>query len=108
MLIVAGLVLGGLLALILRPTVPPEYTRYLVVVVIAAMDASLGALRAWLEKAFVERVFVFSFAVNAAAATAIVLVGDRLGADLVTALAVVFGIRIFGNLTQIRKRILGG
>ena len=108
MLIVAGLVLGGLLALVLRPTVPPEYTRYLVVVVIAAMDASLGALRAWLEKAFVERVFVFSFAVNSAAAAAIVLVGDRLGADLVTALAVVFGIRIFGNLTQIRKRILGG
>ena len=108
MLIVAGLILGALVALLMRPTVPPEYTRYLVVVVIAALDASLGAVRAWLEEAFIERVFVVSFLVNSAAAAALVLVGDRLGADLVTAIAVVFGIRIFGNLTQIRKRILGG
>ena len=106
--IVVGLILGALVALLLRPTVPPEYTRYLVVVVIAALVASLGGVRAWLEEAFIERVFVVSFLVNAAAAAAIVLVGDRLGADLVTALAVVFGIRIFGNLTRIRKRILGG
>ena len=106
--VVVGLILGALLALLLRPTVPPEYTRYLVVVVIAALDASLGGIRAWLEEAFVERIFVVSFVVNAAAAAAIVLVGDRLGADLVTAIAVVFGIRIFGNLTRIRKRILGG
>ena len=108
MAIVAGLIVGALIALLLRPTGPPEYTRYLVVVVIAAMDASLGAVRAWLEEAFVERVFVISFLVNAAAAAALVLVGDRLGADLVTAVAVVFGIRIFGNLTRIRKRVLGG
>lgn len=106
--IVAGLILGALIAVLLRPTVPPEYTRYLVVVVIAAMDASLGGVRAWLEEAFIERVFVVSFAVNAVAAAALVLIGDRLGADLVTAVAVVFGIRIFGNLTRVRKRILGG
>lgn len=108
MLIVIGLVLGALAALLLRPTVPPEYTRYLVVVVIAAMDASLGGVRAWLEEEFSDRVFVVSFLVNAVAATALVLVGDRLGADLVTAVAVIFGIRIFGNLTRIRKRVLGG
>jgi len=108
MAIVAGLILGALIALLMRPTVPPEYTRYLVVVVIAALDASLGAVRAWLEESFLERVFVVSFLVNATAAAALVFVGDRLGADLVTALAVVFGIRIFGNLTRIRKRVLGG
>lgn len=107
MAIVIGLILGALMALLLRPTVPPEYTRYLVVVVIAALDASLGGVRAWLEEAFSERVFVVSFLTNAAAAAGLVLVGDRLGADLVTALAVVFGIRIFGNLTRIRKRALG-
>lgn len=108
MLIVAGLVIGALIAVLLRPTVPPEYTRYLVVVVIAALDASFGGLRAWLEKVFEERVFVASFLVNAAAAALLVLIGDRLGADLVTAVAVVFGIRIFGNLTRIRKHLVGG
>lgn len=108
MVIVIGLIVGALVALLMRPTVPPEYTRYLVVVVIAALDASLGGVRAWLEESFIERVFVVSFLVNAAAAAALVLVGDRLGADLVTALAVVFGVRIFGNLTRIRKRVLGG
>ena len=108
MAILIGLIVGALVALLLRPTVPPEYTRYLVVVVIAALDASLGGVRAWLEESFVERVFVISFVVNAAAAAGLVLVGDRLGTDLVTALAVVFGIRIFGNLTRIRKRVLGG
>ena len=108
MAIIIGLIFGALIALLVRPTVPPEYTRYLVVVVIAALDASLGGARAWLEEAFNERVFVASFVVNAAAAATLVFVGDRLGADLVTALAVVFGIRIFGNLTRIRKRVLGG
>ena len=106
--IVAGLVLGAFIALLLRPTVPPEYTRYLVVVVIAAIDASLGGVRAWLEEEFSDRVFLVSFVVNAIAATALVLVGDRLGTDLVTAVAVIFGIRVFGNLTRIRKRVLGG
>ena len=106
--VIVGLIIGALIALLLRPTVPPEYTRYLVVVVIAALDASLGGIRAWLEESFLDRVFVISFVVNATAAAALVLVGDRLGADLVTALAVVFGIRIFGNLTRIRKRVLGG
>lgn len=108
MAIIVGLIVGALLALLMRPTVPPEYTRYLVVVVIAALDASLGGVRAWLEEAFSDRVFVVSFVVNSAAAVVLVLVGDRLGADLVSAIAVVFGIRIFGNLTQIRKRVLGG
>lgn len=106
--IVAGLVLGALIALLLRPTVPPEYTRYLVVVVVAAIDASLGGVRAWLEEEFSDRVFLVSFVVNAIGAAALVLVGDRLGTDLVTAVAVIFGIRIFGNLTRIRKRVLGG
>lgn len=108
MLIVAGLVVGALIAVLLRPTVPPEYTRYLVVIVIAALDASLGGIRAWLEKAFEDRIFVASFLVNSLAAALLVLIGDRLGADLVTAVAVVFGIRIFGNLTRIRKRMVGG
>lgn len=107
-LVAAGLVLGALLALIMRPTVPPEYTRYLVVLVIAALDASLGGVRAWLERAFVERIFVASLAFNATAAAVLVLIGDRLGADLVTAVAVVFGLRIFGNLTRIRKQMIGG
>jgi small basic protein len=107
-IVLAGLVIGALLAILFRPTVPPEYTRYLVVVVIAALDVSLGGLRAWLEKSFEDRVFVASFLVNATAAALLVLIGDRLGADLVTAVAVVFGIRIFGNLTRIRKKLVGG
>jgi small basic protein len=103
-----GLILGALVALLLRPTVPAEMTRYVAMGMVAAVDASFGGLRAYLERTFNDRVFVLAFVSNAAVAAGLVWLGDQLAVDLTTAVVVVFGIRIFQNLAALRRRVFGG
>lgn len=108
MFAILGLIIGALIALVLRPTVPAEMTRYVAMGMVAALDASFGGLRAYLERTFNDRVFVLSFVTNAAVAAGIVWLGDQLAVDLTTAVVVVFGIRIFQNLAALRRRLFGG
>jgi small basic protein len=61
-----------------------------------------------LERTFNDRVFVLAFLSNAALAAGLVWIGDQLGVDLTTAVAVVFGVRIFQNLAALRRRVFGG
>jgi small basic protein len=103
-----GLVIGALIALLLQPTVPAELTRYVAMGVLAAIDASVGGVRSYLERTFNDRVFVLAFVTNAAAGAGLVWLGDQLAVDLTTAVAVVFGIRIFQNLAALRRRMFGG
>jgi small basic protein len=105
---VIGLLIGALVALLLRPTVPAEMTRYVAMGVVAAVDASFGGIRAYVERTFNDRVFVLAFVTNAAVAAGLVWLGDQLAVDLTTAVVVVFGIRIFQNLAALRRRLFGG
>lgn len=108
MLALLSVVAGALLALVLRPSVSPEQSRYLAMAVVAALDSAFGGIRAHLEQTFSDRIFVIAFLSNAVLAAGLVWVGDRLGADLSTAVVVVFGVRIFQNLAAIRRRVFGG
>ena len=103
-----GLLMGAVLALLLRPSVPQELSRYVAMAVVAAIDTSFGGVRSYLERTFNDRIFVLAFITNAALAMGIVWVGDQLGADFTTAVVVVFGERIFQNLAAIRRRVFGG
>lgn len=108
MFAVIGLIVGALIALLLRPTVPAEMTRYVAMGVVAAVDASFGGIRAYVERTFNDRVFVLAFVTNAIVAAGLVWLGDQLAVDLTTAVVVVFGIRIFQNLAALRRRLFGG
>ena len=108
MFAVIGLLIGALVALLLRPTVPAEMTRYVAMGVVAAVDASFGGIRAYVERTFNDRVFVLAFVTNAAVGAGLVWLGDQLAVDLTTAVVVVFGIRIFQNLAALRRRLFGG
>ena len=103
-----GLVIGAVVALLMRPSVPQELSRYVAMAVVAAIDASFGGIRSYLEHTFSDRNFIVAFLSNAALAMGLVWVGDQLGLDLTTAIVVVFGIRIFQNLAAIRRRVFGG
>jgi small basic protein len=105
---VIGLVVGAIVALVLRPSVPAEMSRYVAMAVVAAIDSSFGGVRTYLERTFNDRIFVIAFVTNAALAMGLVWVGDQLGVDLTTAIVVVFGVRIFQNLAAIRRRVFGG
>jgi len=102
-----GLVLGVLLGLILQPSVPIWLQPYLPIAVVAALDAVFGALRAFLDGIFDDKVFVVSFVSNVLIAGMIVYLGDQLGVggQLSTGVIVVLGIRIFSNVAAIRRHL---
>ena len=100
MIAALGLVLGVFLGLLLQPEVPVWLQPYLPIAVVAALDAVFGALRAFLDGIFDDKVFVVSFVSNVLIAALIVYLGDQLGVggQLSTGVIVVLGIRIFSNV----------
>ncbi len=107
MIAAIALVVGIVLGLVLRPTVPSWLEPYLPIAVVAALDAVFGGIRARLDGLFDAKVFVISFVSNVLVAALIVFLGDKLGvgAALSAAVVVVLGIRIFGNAAAIRRHI---
>ena len=107
MIAAIALVVGIVLGLVLRPTVPSWLEPYLPIAVVAALDAVFGGIRARLDGLFDAKVFVISFVSNVLVAALIVFLGDKLGvgAALSTAVVVVLGIRIFGNAAAIRRHV---
>ena len=107
MIAALGLVAGVVLGFFLQPDVPFWLEPYLPIAVVAALDAVFGALRAYLDGIFDDKVFVVSFISNVVIAAAIVFLGDKLGvgAQLSTGVVVVLGIRIFSNAAAIRRHV---
>ena len=107
MIAAVGLLIGVLLGLVLQPQVPIWLEPYLPIAVVAALDAVFGALRAFLDGIFDDKVFVVSFVSNVLIAAVIVYLGDKLGVggQLSTGVIVVLGIRIFSHVAAIRRHI---
>ena len=107
MIAILGLVAGAVAGFLLQPTVPLALQPYLPIAVVAALDAVFGALRAYLDGLFDDKVFVVSFVSNVVIAALIVYLGDQLGVggQLSTGVIVVLGIRIFSNVAAIRRHI---
>jgi small basic protein len=107
MIAAVGLLIGVLLGLILQPEVPIWLEPYLPIAVVAALDAVFGALRAFLDGIFDDKVFVVSFVSNVLIAAIIVYLGDKLGVggQLSTGVIVVLGLRIFSTVAALRRHI---
>lgn len=108
MFAILGLIAGIVIGVVLQPTLPAVLAPYLPIAIVAAFDAILGALRAYLDGVFSDRVFLVSFLSNVILAGLIVFVGDQIGvgSQLSTGVVVVLGIRIFTNAAAIRRAIL--
>ena len=107
MIAALGLLIGIVLGVVFQPDVPLSLEPYLPIAVVAALDAVFGALRAYLDGIFDDKVFVVSFVSNVVIAAAIVFLGDKLGVggQLTTGVVVVLGIRIFSNAAAIRRHL---
>jgi small basic protein len=103
---VLGLLIGIMLGLAFSVAVPGEYSRYTAMAILAAMDSIFGAVRAQLEGRFDNRLFLSGFFVNIILASALTLLGDRLGVELYIAAIVAFGVRGFDNLAKIRRQLI--
>jgi small basic protein len=101
------LAVGVVLGVLLDPTVPAALQPYLPIAVVAALDAVFGGVRARLDGIFDDKQFVISFISNVLVAALIVYLGDQLGVggQLSTGVVVVLGVRIFGNVAAIRRRL---
>ena len=107
MIAALGLLVGVIAGVFLQPDVPLWLDPYLPIAVVAALDAVFGALRAFLDGIFDDKVFVVSFVSNVLIAALIVYLGDKLGVggQLSTGVIVVLGIRIFSNVAAIRRHL---
>ncbi len=101
-----ALILGILLGALAPLSIPLIWARYLSIVLLAAIDATLGGLRAGIEGKFDFTVFSSGFIVNGIMAAGLTYVGDRLGVELYYAALFAFGYRIFLNLGVIRRELL--
>ena len=55
---VLGLIIGVVIGVFVRPDIPIELQPYLPIMVLAALDALLGAARAYFQRSFSDKVFV--------------------------------------------------
>lgn len=104
---IIGLICGVAIGLFVHPSIPVELQPYLPIMVVAAIDALIGAARSYFERSYSNKAFIFSFLSNVLLAALLVFLGNELGVgtQLSTAVLVVLGIRIFSNATAIRRFI---
>lgn len=101
-LVILGLGIGLAIGFLTPLSVPVALSKYLAVALLAGLDSSLGGIRAGFQRNFKLSVFTSGFTFNILMAALMVYLGDLLGMDLYLAAIVVFGMRIFNNITAIR------
>lgn len=101
---VLGLIIGVVIG-IMAPPLPQAFAQYMSVAVLAAMDSVFGGIRARLEKKFDDTVFITGFFSNVLLAAGLAYLGEKVGVALYTAAIFAFGVRIFQNLTIIRRHL---
>jgi small basic protein len=101
-----ALVIGVVIGLQFTLTVPAEFARYTAVAILAALDSILGAVRAEINKAYDNRVFITGLLSNVSLAIGLTYLGERLNVDLSLAAVIAFGVRMFDNVAIIRRHFL--
>lgn len=101
-----GLIVGIVLGLYSEIRVPDEYSNYLSIAVLAALDTLFGGIRAHLQNNYDDKVFVSGFFFNILLAASLAFLGVHLGVDLYLAAVFAFGVRLFQNIAVIRRILL--
>lgn len=101
-----GLILGIALGLLSEIRIPDEYTNYLSIAVLAALDTLFGGIRAHLQNIYDEKVFISGFFFNIILAASLAFLGVHIGVDLYLAAVFAFGVRLFQNIAVIRRILL--
>ena len=103
---IIGLIVGLFLGFLTDIKIPDEYSNYLSIAVLAALDTLLGGMRAHLQNLYDEKVFVSGFFFNIILAASLAFLGVHLGVDLYLAAVFAFGVRLFQNIAVIRRILL--
>jgi small basic protein len=103
---VLGLLVGVILGLLTDIRIPDEYSNYLSIAVLAALDTLFGGIRAHLQNIYDDKVFVSGFFFNILLAASLAFLGVHLGVDLYLAAVFAFGVRLFQNIAVIRRILI--
>ena len=102
MIPIIGLVIGVAAGIYSGFSIPYGYSAYVAVGILACMDSVLGGVYANTQ------IFLSGFFCNGVLAVMLIWLGNQLSIDLSIAAIVVYGSRIFNNLSQIRHYLLRG
>lgn len=100
---IIGLALGLTVGFGFDISYPVEYSFYITMGLLAAIDSIIGALRSHFEGKYNNLIFITGFITNAILAAVLTFVGDKLGIPLYYAAIFVFGGRLFNNFAIIRR-----
>jgi len=107
MIPILGLIIGILIGVFLIPiNIPQQYSNYVAVAILAALDSVFGGIAATLQGKFDMRVFLSGFFSNALLAAGLAYIGDQLGIQIYLAAIFAFGNRLFLNFAIIRRYVL--
>ena len=103
MIPILGLLFGIIVGVLIPYQIPVQYTNYVAVGILAALDSVFGAVASNLQGRFDLRIFATGFIGNAILAAVLSYIGDQLGVPLYLAAVFAFGNRIFMNFALIRR-----
>lgn len=106
LLVLFCLLIGLIIGFQMPVLVPAIMAKYMSIALLAALDSVFGGIRAYMEDAFDNLIFITGFIVNTLLAAGLAYLGDRLGVELYLAAVFVFGVRLFQNLGIIRRYLL--
>lgn len=101
-----GLVLGVLIGWYMPVHIPVQYSNYVAVAILAALDSVFGGIVSNLQKKFNLKVFITGFFGNAMLAASLAYLGDKLGVQIHLAAIFAFGNRLFLNFAIIRRILI--
>lgn len=106
MLPILGLIIGIIIGIYMPYTIPTQYSNYVAVAILAALDSVFGGIAATMQKKFDMTVFLSGFFGNAMLAAVLAYIGDKLGIQIHLAAIFAFGNRLFLNFAIIRRLLL--
>lgn len=106
MIPIIGLLIGIALGIGSGISIPYGYSTYVAIGILACLDSVLGGAYANMQKVFETKIFLSGFFCNGVLAALLIWLSGQLSIDLAVAAVVVYGARIFNNLSQIRRFLL--
>lgn len=102
---VVALIVGVIIGLLVKVDTY-GWSTYMGVAVIAGIDSVCGGSRSALEGKFRTDVFVTGFIANILLSVGLIWLGERVGVSFLVVVAIVLGMRIFTNLSVMRRMAL--
>lgn len=90
-----GLIIGILIGIFIPYSIPEQYSSYVAVAILAALDSVFGGIVSTIQKKFDMGIFLSGFFGNALLAAALTYIGDKLGIQIYFAAIFAFGNRLF-------------